>query len=68
LRIHDLRHGVATRLLRAGAHDRKIMRMMGWKTVQMIRRYGHLVDEDTADLAALLEPSATESATERFRG
>ena len=35
---------------------------------QMIRRYGHLVDEDTADLAALLEPSATESATERFRG
>lgn len=54
-RFHDLRHLVTTRLLKAGASDRQVMRFMGWRSPAMLSRYGHLQVDDVRDVADLLK-------------
>jgi integrase len=44
LRIHDLRHHVATDLAAAGVVSAAAMRLMGWSSPQMMKRYEHLQD------------------------
>lgn len=52
--FHDLRHTVATRLIKKGASPFEVMRFMGWKSLAMVERYTHLVVEDTRKTADLL--------------
>jgi integrase len=44
LRIHDLRHHVATDLAAAGVPSGVAMRLMGWSSPAMRRRYEHIQD------------------------
>jgi integrase len=47
LRFHDLRHEAASRLAEElQAHE--LVKMMGWKTIQMAMRYYHPRAEDLA--------------------
>ena len=65
VRLHDLRHFFATRLLRSGADIREVMAAGGWTTLRMVQRYTHVGEnrlrQATARLAAAqqqLEPAA----------
>lgn len=42
IRIHDLRHHVATDLAEAGVAAAVAMRLMGWKSPAMLKRYEHI--------------------------
>ena len=42
LRWHDLRHTSASRLIQAGASDRHLMELFGWKSTAMAKTYAHL--------------------------
>jgi integrase len=59
VRLHDLRHYVATRMLVAGADPRTVAGRLGHKQMRMLDRYAHFVtdaDRQAAeDLAALLD-------------
>ncbi len=63
LRLHDLRHGFATRLGAAGATEAEIQNFLRQRTGWMTKRYVHLGEEQTA-LAADRLDSATQSATQ----
>ena len=66
-----LRHSFASRLVMAGVDLRTVAELMGHKTIQMTMRYAHLapahrlaaVERIVSQPAALVEPSATRSAT-----
>lgn len=46
---HSLRHGGATRLLKEGANPFEVMRLGGWRTMDMlIKHYGHVMPADAA--------------------
>lgn len=45
LRIHDFRHHVATDLAVAGVASGVAMRLMGWVSLRVRRRYEHIQDE-----------------------
>ncbi len=54
MRLHDLRHHSATTLLKNGAAVGEVMDRHGWRTVEMVNRYRHLLEaEDTAAAEAL---------------
>lgn len=58
LHFHDLRHTCATRLRRAGVDVLTIQRITGHKTLDMLRRYNQVTDEDllgAVDAAAGVE-------------
>jgi integrase len=46
LKVHDARHTFATLLLRGGAHVKAVADLMGHSTLEMIDRYGHLIESD----------------------
>lgn len=46
LRMHDLRHTFASDMLRAGTSPKVVADLMGHTTLQLIDRYGHLVQGD----------------------
>lgn len=46
LRLHDLRHHVQTDMAAAGVPGAVAMRLMGWKSPAMLKRYEHLEDEE----------------------
>ncbi len=48
LRIHDLRHGGATELIRRGARRATVQALLGNKTRVMTDRYIHLTEDDAA--------------------
>lgn len=50
--FHDFRRGAARRFAQAGMSDGMIMRLCGWKTADMLRRYNIIVGDD---LRAALE-------------
>jgi integrase len=54
-RVHDLRHHSATTLLKNGASVAEVMDRHGWKSVQMINRYRHLLDAQDHEAARTLE-------------
>jgi len=55
LRMHDLRHTYATRLVRNGVSLYKVGRLLGHRDVRMTQRYAHLKVEDLAAEVAVLE-------------
>jgi integrase len=56
VRLHDLRHFFATRLLRTGADIREVMAAGGWTSLRMVQRYTHVgenrLKQATARLAS----------------
>jgi integrase len=54
MRLHDLRHHSAT-LLKNGAAVGEMMDHHGWRTVEMVNRYRHLLEAKDAEAARALE-------------
>ena len=54
-RLHDLRHHSATALLKTGASVGEVMDRHGWKTVDMVNRYRHLLDPRDVRAAEAIE-------------
>jgi integrase len=50
LRFHDLRHDAASNLAMAGASLREIGEVLGHRSMQMVKRYSHFVDDHIAEL------------------
>ena len=46
LRIHDFRHTAATNMRKSGHASSVVMKICGWKSVQMFMRYDKVADED----------------------
>jgi len=55
VRLHDLRHHSATTLLKSGSSVGEVMDRHGWRTVQMINRYRHLLEAQDVEAAKTLE-------------
>lgn len=55
MRLHDLRHHSATTLLKSGSSVGEVMDRHGWKTVEMVNRYRHLLEATDAAAAEALE-------------
>jgi len=55
LRIHDLRHTYATRLVQRGVSLYKVGKLLGHRDVRMTQRYAHLNVEDLAADVEVLE-------------
>jgi integrase len=55
IRLHDLRHHSATTLLKQGVSVGEVMDRHGWRTVEMVNRYRHLLDAKDAKAAEALE-------------
>ena len=51
-RFHDLRHSAASYLAMNGASPNEIAKVLGHKTLQMVKRYAHLSEEHTAGVVA----------------
>lgn len=51
-RFHDLRHCAASYLAAEGASLIQIAAVLGHRSLQMVRRYSHLTEQDTAELVA----------------
>jgi integrase len=55
IRLHDLRHHSATTLLKSGASVGEVMDRHGWRTVEMVNRYRHLLQAQDFAAALALE-------------
>ena len=55
MRMHDLRHHSATTLLKSGASVGEVMDRHGWKTLEMVSRYRHLLEASDRAAAETLE-------------
>lgn len=55
-RWHDLRHTWASWHVMNGTRLEELMRLGGWKTMQMVMRYAHLSPEHLAGVAANVKP------------
>jgi integrase len=55
MRMHDLRHHSATTLLKSGSSVGEVMDRHGWRTVEMVNRYRHLLEATDAGAAETLE-------------
>jgi len=62
-RLHDLRHTFASRLVMAGVDLLTVMQLVGWKSLAMVQRYGHLspCHRQTAIERLVARPVATPS-------
>lgn len=49
-RFHDLRHEATSRLVEAGLTDQQVSSITGHKSMQMLKRYTHLRNEDLVKL------------------
>jgi len=49
-RFHDLRHEATSRFVEAGLSDQQVASITGHKSMQMLRRYTHLRNEDLVNL------------------
>lgn len=65
-RFHDLRHSAASYLAMNGATLAEIAQVLGHKTLQMIKRYGHFTEQHTAKVLERMANNVFASpATER---
>jgi integrase len=55
MRMHDLRHHSATTLLKSGTSVGEVMDRHGWKTIEMVSRYRHLLEATDRAAAETLE-------------
>lgn len=66
-RFHDLRRSAARNLHKAGASEQLIMRIGGWKTASVFRRYAIVTEPDLVQAADKLESYLREVESERDR-
>ena len=50
LRFHDLRHEATSRFVEAGLSDQQVSSITGHKSMQMLKRYTHLRNEDLVSM------------------
>jgi integrase len=50
LRFHDLRHEATSRFVEAGLSDQQVSAITGHKSMQILKRYTHLRNEDLVGL------------------
>lgn len=50
LRFHDLRHEATSRFVEAGLSDQQVSAITGHKSMQMLKRYTHLRNEDLVSM------------------
>ena len=62
MRLHDLRHHSATALLKSGVSVGEVMDRHGWKTLEMVSRYRHLMEAKDRSAAETLERLAAPGA------
>jgi len=55
LRIHDLRHHYASRLVQRGVALQRVQHLLGHKSMRMTERYAHLSRSDLDDAVAVLD-------------
>lgn len=55
LRIHDLRHHYASRLVQRGVPLQRVQHLLGHKSMRMTERYAHLAPSDLDDAVAVLD-------------
>lgn len=55
MRLHDLRHHSATTLLKQGVSVGEVMDRHGWRTLEMVTRYRHLLEATDVAAAKALE-------------
>jgi integrase len=55
MRLHDLRYHSTTTLLKQGAAVGEVMDRHGWRTVEMVNRYRHLLEAKDIEAAKSLE-------------
>jgi integrase len=55
IRLHDLRHHSATTLLKGGSSVGEVMDRHGWRTVEMVNRYRHLLEATDVEAARAIE-------------
>jgi hypothetical protein len=55
MRLHDLRHHSATTLLKSGASVGEVMDGHGWRTVEMVNVWRHLLEAQDSAAAKALE-------------
>jgi integrase len=55
IRLHDLRHHSATTLLKGGSSVGEVMDRHGWRTVEMVNRYRHLLEATDVEAAKAIE-------------
>ncbi len=63
--FHDLRHTIASRLIRKGANDLEVQRLLGHTSVQTTHGYIHTETEDLRRVVNLLANPSTRDAQER---
>ena len=61
MRLHDLRHHSATALLKNGVNVGEVMDRHGWKTLEMVSRYRHLMEAKDRNAAEALGRIASPS-------
>lgn len=61
LRFHDLRHDVATKLLRATGDLKLVQRTLNHSDIKVTARYAHVLDQDVAEALNLLAKSRKKS-------
>lgn len=64
-RWHDLRHTWASWHVMNGTRLEELMRLGGWKTMQMVMRYAHLSPEHLAGVAAKVKPISRKIHTQQ---
>ena len=67
MRLHDLRHHSATALLKSGVSIGEVMDRHGWKTLEMVSRYRHLMEAKDRSAAETLERLAAPGAPRTAR-
>ena len=68
MRLHDLRHHSATALLKSGVSVGEVMDRHGWKTMDMVSRYRHMMEAMDHGAAELLERLASSKSARTSTG
>src|SRR5207237_888101 len=67
LRLHDLRHDFATKLLRECGNLKIVQRALGHADIKTTVRYAHVLDDEVADVIERVAESRKKSRSEQAR-
>ena len=64
-RFHDIRHDVATKLLRQTGNLKLVQRALNHSDIKTTTKYAHVMDEEVADALVLMSQSRKKSRTDQ---